>query len=393
MAAFDILVKSGRVLDPGQQIDDDLDVGVKHGRIAAVEKGLSEKDAWLTLDASGCYVTPGLIDLHTHMYWGGTDLGLQPDPICLTNGVTTAIDAGSAGWANFPGFRHFVIGQARTRVLAFVNISSIGITDMRVGENLNLRYCGVEDCITAIQRNRDCVLGVKVRISGPICGENALEPLRRAAQVRDATGTRLMVHVADSAWPLPEILALLKPGDIVTHCFHGRGQTVLNDQRSDVWPEVRAAQARGVIFDVGHGQGSFSLPVARIALERGFFPNTISTDLHAYSIHQPAQSLPAVMSKFLYLGLSVPQVVAAATSKAAAAIGMADALGHLRTGGTADIAVLRLAQGTFPFIDTQGNAFSGRQHLVVEYTIRGHEAYDRDGKPLRRWYGQRQEKE
>ena len=227
MATYDVVLKGGRVIDPAQGIDATLDIGTKHGRIAALEEDLSTDDAWLVLDVADHFVTPGLIDLHTHIYWGGTDLGVLPDASCLPSGVTTAVDAGSAGWANFPGFRHFVMGHARTRTFAFVNISSIGITDMRVGENLNLAYCGVEDAIKAIEAHRDVALGVKVRVAEKICGPNGLEPLRRAAEVRDATNTRMMVHISDCEQPVQEILGYLKAGRHHHPLLHGARKTDL----------------------------------------------------------------------------------------------------------------------------------------------------------------------
>ena len=391
MARYDVVLKGGRVLDPAQGIDAALDVGTKHGRIAALAEDLPADDAWLVLDVTDHVVTPGLIDLHTHVYWGGTDLGVLPDPLCLTTGVTTVADAGSAGWANFPGFRHFVIGQARTGIFPFINIASIGITDMRVGENLNLAYCGVEDAIKAIEANRDVALGVKVRVAEKICGPNGLEPLRRAAAVRDATNTRMMVHISDCEQPVQEILEHLRPGDIVTHCFTGRGRLILNQQRGTVHPEVRAAQQSGIVFDVGHGQGSFSFAVARAALADGFAPDTISTDLHAYSSFYTARSLPDVMSKFLYLGRDLPDVVARVTRNAAAAIGRADTLGHLRVGGVADIAALRLETGPYVMRDAEGAEFTGERHLAATYTVRAGEVYNQAGQPARRWYGPREE--
>lgn len=389
MATFDVVLKGGRVLDPAQGIDAALDIGTKHGRITAVEEDLPTDDAWLVLDVADHFVTPGLIDLHCHIYWGGTDLGVLPDPMYLTTGVTTAADAGSAGWASFTGFRHFIAGQARTRTFAFVNISSIGITDMRVGENLNLAYCGVEDAIKTIEANRDIAIGVKVRVAKLISGPNGLEPLRRAAAVRDATGTRMMVHISDSEQYMSEILPILKPGDLITHCFTGRGRLILDQQTRTVLPEVRAAQQNGITFDVGHGQGSFSFAVARDALADGFLPDTISTDLHNYSSHATALSLPDVMSKFLYLGRDVPDVVTRTTRNAAAAIDMADSLGHLRVGGVADIAALRLVEGPYPMLDAEGNTRTGDQHLEATYTIRAGEVYNQTGRPVRRWYGPR----
>ncbi len=391
MATFDVVLKGGRVLDPAQGIDAPLDVGVKHGRIAALEADIPTGDAALALDVAGHFVTPGLIDLHTHLYWGGADLGVLPDATCLPAGVTTAADAGSAGWANFTGFRHFIIGQARTRVFAFVNISSIGITDMRVGENLNLAYCGVEDAITAIEANRDVALGVKVRVAEKICGPNGLEPLRRAAAVRDATNTRMMVHISDCEQPVAEILAYLKPGDIITHCFTGRGKLILDQQRRTVLPEVRAAQQSGIAFDVGHGQGSFSFAVARAALDDGFLPDTISTDLHAYSSHFTARSLPDVMSKFLFLGRDVPDVVARTTKNAAAAIGRSDSLGHLRVGGVADVAALRIETGPYLMRDAEDEELTGDRRLAATYTVRAGEVYNQAGRPVRSWFGPRPE--
>ena len=391
MATYDVVLKGGRVLDPAQGLDAQLDIGTKQGRITALESDLPTDDAWLVLDAADHFVTPGLIDLHTHIYWGGTDLGVLPDQACLPTGVTTAVDAGSAGWANFTGFRHFVMGQSRTRAFAFVNISSIGITDMRVGENLNLAYCGVEDAVKAIEANRDVAVGVKVRVAEKICGPNGLEPLRRAAAVRDATGSRMMVHISDCEQPVQEILEHLKPGDIVTHCFTGRGRLILDQQRGTVLPEVRAAQQNGIAFDVGHGQGSFSFGVARAALADGFLPDTISTDLHNYSSHFTAQSLPDVMSKFLFLGRDVPDVVARATQNAAAAIGRSDTLGHLRVGGTADIAALRLETGPYHMQDAEDEVFIGDRHLAATYTLRAGEVYNQAGRAARRWYGPRPE--
>ena len=391
MATFDVVLKGGRVLDPAQGIDATLDIGTKHGRIAALEENLPADDAGLVLDVADHFVTPGLIDLHTHIYWGGTNLGVLPDQACLPSGVTTAVDAGSAGWANFPGFRHFVIGQSRTRAFAFVNISSIGITDMRVGENLNLAYCGVEDAIKAVEAHRDVALGVKVRVAEKICGPNGLEPLRRAAEVRDATNTRMMVHISDCEQPVQEILGYLKPGDIITHCFTGRGKLILDQQRGTVLPDVRAAQQNGITFDVGHGQGSFSFAVARAALADGFLPDTLSTDLHAYSSHFTAQSLPDVMSKFLFLGRDVPDVVARTTQNAAAAIGRADSLGHLRVGGGADITVLRLESGPYPMRDAENSEFTGDRRLAATYTLRAGDVYNQAGRPARRWYGPRPE--
>ncbi len=393
MATFDVVLKGGRVLDPAQGIDAPLDIGTKHGRIAALESDIATDDAWLVLDVANHFVTPGLIDLHTHIYWGGTDLGVLPDQVCLPTGVTTVADAGSAGWANFTGFRHFVMGQARTRTFAFVNISSIGITDMRVGENLNLAYCGVEDAIKTIEANRDVALGVKVRVAEKICGPNGLEPLRRAAEVRDATDTRMMVHISDCEQPVQEILGYLKSGDIITHCFTGRGKLILDQQRGTVLPDVRAAQQNGIAFDVGHGQGSFSFAVARAALEDGFLPDTISTDLHNYSSHFTAQSLPDVMSKFLFLGRDVLDVVTRTTQNAAAAISRSDSLGHLRVGGTADIAVLRLEAGPYPMRDAEETEHTGREHLAATYTLRAGEVYNQAGRAARRWYGPRTEDE
>ena len=391
MATYDVVLKGGRVLDPAQGIDAMLDIGTKHGRIAALAENLPTADAWLVLDVADHFVTPGLIDLHTHLYWGGTDLGVLPDQTCLPAGVTTAVDAGSAGWANFTGFRHFVIGQSRTRAFAFVNISSIGITDMRVGENLNLAYCGVEDAIKAVEANRDVALGVKVRVAEKICGPNGLEPLRRAAEVRDATDTRMMVHISDCEQPVAEILAHLKPGDIITHCFTGRGQLILDQQRGTVLPEVRAAQQSGITFDVGHGQGSFSFAVARAALADGFLPDTLSTDLHNYSSHFTARSLPDVMSKFLFLGRDIPDVVARTTRNPAAAIGRADSLGHLRVGAAADITALRQVSEPYHMLDAEKAAFTGDRYLAATYTLRAGEVYNQAGRAARRWYGPRTE--
>lgn len=363
----DLLLRGGRVLDPKSGRDRIEDIAVENGRIVAMGPRLNEP-ARQTLDVSGKLVTPGWIDLHAHAYWGVTTWGILPDPTCLASGVTTLVDAGSPGWANFPAFRKWIAEGSETRVLSFVHISSIGLTYPLVGEMEEIRYANVALTVQTLRENADITAGVKVRQGVAQVGSNGVKPLLLAIEAAKAANTRVMVHIGAGV-PLPSVLEPLRPGDIVTHCFQGRGDTIFNEQ-GEFLPAVFEARERGVLFDVGHGSGSFHYPTGKRAIEQGFLPDVISSDLHSLSVEGPAYDLPTTASKFLNLGMTLHDVIERVTLAPAKAIGRDDSLGALAVGSVADIAVFELEEGEFLFEDTHGIRERASRRLKPFATIR-----------------------
>jgi dihydroorotase len=320
-------------------------------------------------------VTPGLIDLHVHVF-AGHDLGIPAATVGLGHGSTTLVDAGSAGAHLYPAFRDGYMRKARERVFAFLNISSIGLTSTQLaGEFENLAYANVSECLRCIDSNRDSIVGVKARVAGETVGSNGIRPLELAVVAAEAAELPLMVHIASAPPALESILALLRPGDIVTHCYTGLGNR-LADQNGRVRAEARAARERGIIFDLGHGGGSFEIETARALVADGFVPDVISSDAHAYSIDL-VESLPAVMSRFLALGVPLAAIVERATSAAADFLGRHE-LGRLAPGAVADIAAFELREQEVRFRDANRREFDGSQMLVPRWTMKDGELFEAD---------------
>src|SRR5581483_3920647 len=255
----------------------------------------------------------GLVDLHVHIYQGVSHYGINADATCLHRGVTTVVGAGSSGAQTFPGLNKYVIQVSQTRILAYLNLSRIGmLTEWPPGELEDLRHADTEAALATLEAHRDILLGIKIRLDRNVVGNNGREALKRGRAVSDAAGLPLMIHIGDTTPPLPEILAETRAGDVITHCFHDKEGGIL-DANGTILPAVRAAIARGVLFDVGHGRGSFSFAVARQALAQELLPATISSDLHAHNLLGPVFDLVMTLSKFLYLGLSLSQVIAMTT--------------------------------------------------------------------------------
>jgi len=385
---YDLVIAGGTLVDPAQGMREQKDVAVDKGRIIRVAKDIPRDQGWEVLDASGYIVTPGLIDMHVHVYPGVSHYGIHPDPTCLARGVTTVCDAGSSGADTFEGLKRYVIEVVETRVLAFLNISTLGMISPRNNELEDLKHANPERAIGVCERNRDVIQGVKVRLSRMMVGNNGIEPLRLAKRAAEALGMPLMVHVGDTPGPLGEILEELRPGDLVTHCFHGRQHGVLDD-KGDVLPEVWEAARKGIIFDVGHGVGSFSFDVARKALKAGLIPGTISSDLHYYNVNGPVFDLATTMSKFMLLGLSLGEVLARTTSVPARLLGLSDRLGSLKEGYLSDIAVFKIIEGDFEFEDSMQVRVPGRERLEPVAVIRSGKVYRSqvrlDRKVGRRW--------
>lgn len=374
---YDLLLKGGTLIDPAQGIHARRDVAFAEGKVAAVGETLDSAQARQTLDAAGRLVTPGMIDLHVHIFWGVSHYGIQPDPTCLARGATTVVDAGSAGADTFPGFRKYVIEVSATRILAQLNISSQGMLTRDIGEFELPEYADVGKACAMIEQHRDLILGVKVRLTrhSLVSERSGMLPLQRAREAADAAGLPIMVHPQD-AWcdSLDDILALMRKDDILTHCFHGFPCGIL-DERGQVRDSVRAAMERGVIFDVGHGAGSFSWEVAERALAQGVIPQTISSDLHVYNVDGPVYDLASVVGKFLHLGLPLDQVLAKVTSVPAQIVHLADQIGTLKVGAWGDAVVFELREGEFQLVDSQGQTRTGRQQLFPVAVVKGGKVY------------------
>ena len=364
---FDLLIKGGEVVDPGGGREGRLDVAINRDRIAAVDSAIPTEAAYRVVDAEGQYVTPGLVDLHTHVFHKVTYWGINPDPVGASSGATTWNDAGSAGALTLPGLREFVVDRARVRITAFLNISNIGL----VGENhecANLAYLDVDLFRRLADRNRDLVRGVKVRMGTPTVGDNGLEPLRRARRAAEECELPLMVHIAFGPPEIDDVLALMRPGDILTHCFTGLTMKIVDDD-GRLRDFAKRAWDSGVVMDIGHGTGSFSYETAEALMSAGRRPDVISTDLHQLSVKGPAYDLPTCMSKFLHLGMPLRDVVAACTSRPAQVLGIDGEVGSLRVGSCADVALFRLLTGTFPLYDIFGEMREANRLLVNTLTI------------------------
>jgi dihydroorotase len=365
--AFDLVLRGGRVIDPSQGIDSVTDVGFRDGRAAGLGTGL---EGGTVRDVSGLIVTPGLIDLHTHVYWGGTSLGVDP-AILARGGCTTLVDTGSAGPGNYPGFLEHVIKPSPVRIIALLNVSFAGIYGfsrrVMVGESGDLRLMAPIDAVEVARANSDTIGGIKVRVGFNASGNSGTVPLDIALKVAEEAGLPLMAHIDVPPPTLEEVLVRLRPGDILTHCFRPFPNNPTTPD-GGVRPAVIEARKRGVIFDIGHGMGSFAFKTAKAMLANSFLPDCISSDVHALCIDGPAFDLLTTMSKFLCLGLPLPETVRAATEAPAKALRRGD-LGTLKTGAAGDASVLELVSGDFDFVDSTGEHLAGRTRLKVRAVV------------------------
>jgi dihydroorotase len=370
------------VLDPSQRLRGKRDIGIKYGQIAAVAPSIPADRAVQRIEASGKLVTPGLIDLHTH-FCPHLGIGLPPDELVAITCTTTAVSAGDAGSQTWGAFRHLAYPHSRTRLFSFVHIASIGLAGgLAPAEMLNIDYANVEGCAKVVAENPDTVLGVKVRITDSVVGQNGLEPLRRALRATEMAGKgyRVMCHIGAAPGNLSDLLDLLRPGDVLTHAYSGAGNNTVQNGR--LLPAALAAKQRGVIIDVGHGGGSFDFTIAEPAIQQGMTPDTISSDIHSVSINTPGYpTLPWVMSKFMAIGLSLEDVVARATVEPARVIGHVPGLGTLQVGAPADIAIMEAVDGPVDFVDTRQNTRRGNKKLIPVLTIRGGRPFGRPPLP------------
>ncbi len=355
--SYDLLIKGGRVVDPSQGIDGICDVALANGKVALVANNIHPDQAGEVFDATGLIVTPGLIDLHTHDYWGASFYGVDPDQVHISKGVTTVLDAGSSGASTFPAFRRYVIDRADTQIFALLNISAMGMV-LGYGGLEDVRWADVDEAVRVGRENRDVVVGIKARIP-PLPADDYREVLKRAIHAAEGIDGFLMLHLGGSSISVTERLNKLRLGDVLTHSFRhsidGRG--VLDDQ-GNVLDEAWAAKERGVLFDVGHGGGSFSFETAERAIAQGFLPDTISSDLHVGNVEGPVYDLVTTLSKFLYLGMSLSEVIRLCTEAPARVIGQSGRLGTLKRDSVGDVTILRMDDGEFIFSD------SGKRQVV-----------------------------
>ena len=370
---FDLVLRGGRVVDPSQKLDAVTDVAFSGGKVAMVGNALKADAGTDVRDVSGYIVTPGLIDLHTHVYWGGTSLGIDAEEFCRTSGVTTAIDTGSAGPGNFAGFRKHVIEPSQVRILAYLHVSHAGIYGfshrVMVGESEEIRLMNPIDAVQVADANRDLIVGIKVRVGRTSSGASGIVPLQIALEVANEVGMPLMCHIDHPPPTYEEVVSLLRPGDVLTHAFRPFPNAPCTAQGT-VKQVVLQARERGVLFDIGHGRGSFAFKTARAMLANGFYPDTISSDVHVLCINGPAFDQVTTMSKFLCMGMPFSDVVAASTVNAAMALRRPE-LGSLKPGSVGDATLISIQEGQFDYEDVVGEHLIGDRKIVSEGVVIG----------------------
>jgi dihydroorotase len=372
---FDLLIKGGKVIDPSQNLEEERDVAILGGKIVRLEKDIPADQARQVLNAVGLIVTPGLIDVHVHVLPYVGETGTEPDACCIGRGVTTVVDAGTAGAFTLPALRKFIVEKAETRVRALVHIVAIGMVvaiTPGMEELGDLRFCDPKRAVKAATENKDLVLGFKIRIDRKftVPGNNDIEAMKRARMAADEASLPLTIHIGGSYTPLKEFLALLKEGDIVTHVYNPRPNSILDDG-GRLLPEVLEARRRGVRFDIGHGRTNFSFRIAEKCLAQGFVPYTISSDVSNGSVRGPVFDLVTTMSKMMMLGMSLREVVERTTMNAAQALNFGLQIGTLKPGAEADVSVLQLRSGEFAFVDSEGQSRTATQKLEAAVTVRG----------------------
>lgn len=362
---LDLILKGGRVIDPGQGLDAILDVAFKDGLVAAIGPDLGT-EAKAVRRVVGRIVTPGLIDMHSHVYWGGTSLGVDAETIAKRSGTTTFVDAGSAGAGNFAGLRKFIVEPAAPRILAYLNISFPGIfafsKTVMVGECEDLRLLDSRECLALAEKNLDLIVGIKARVGARAGGSSGLAPLLLAIEVAEELDLPVMAHIDFPPPGRKEVLEALRPGDVLTHCFRPFPNAPIT-RGSRIREDILEAHRRGIIFDIGHGYGGFAFKSARAMLAEGIMPDVISSDVHVLCCDGPAYDVLAVMSKFMALGMSLTEVIRASTENPARALRRPE-LGALRVGTPGDATVLTLTDQPRDHVDVSGEVITSTENLV-----------------------------
>jgi dihydroorotase len=363
---YDLLIKSGELRDPIRGFRKRTDVGVRNGTIAAIEDNIPAERGLDVIDARGLYVTPGLIDLHTHCFWGGSGIGIEADPVAARSGATTWVDAGSFGYDQIDGFRRFAVRPAQARIFGYVYL----YPSSRNPDIDPVKYVRsvMHRTGEAAVANRDIILGVKFQVGSNMNGRYSLAFLKIARELCDQFKLPLMAHISFAPPETQEVMELMRPGDVVTHCYNGHTLGIV-DSNGQIKQGVREARARGVLFDIGHGVGSFNFEAARKAMRVDFLPDTISTDIYTLNVNGPVYDLPTTMSKLLHLGMSFDDVLLRTTASPAKVIGRIRGLGTLDMGAPADIALLAIEDGQFQLVDSQKNTVVAKQRIVCRLCI------------------------
>jgi dihydroorotase len=371
MADFDLILRKGRVIDPGQGRDEVTDIAFKDGKVAAVGEAARAGSASEERSVEGRIVMPGQIDFHVHVYWGGTALGIDADDLARRAGTTTWLDVGSAGAGNFAGFKKHVIEPSQTKILAYLHVSYAGIyafsKDVMVGESLDARLIDAASCARVAREHPDEIRGIKVRIGANTSGVNGISPLYLAIEAADRAGLPCMCHIDRPPPRYVDVLDVLRPGDVLTHCFKPfpNAPTYADGRiREGVWK----AREKGVLFDIGHGAGSFAFEVAEAMLEGGFPPDVISSDVHTLCIDGPAFDNLETMSKFLHLGMPIPEIVKATSTTPARLLNRPD-LADLSVGSTGDATILGFEEGRFTFTDVLGVTRDGTRRFSLDSVV------------------------
>lgn len=362
---YDIVIQGGEVLDPSRGFRQVADVAVLDGKIATIEPSIPAERGIDVVQAKGLMVAPGLVDLHTHIH-SGLKLGIDADTLAARSGVTTWVDAGTFAYTETDGFRRFIARPAQARIFGFVYL----YPSNRDPSQDPVKYCRsvMKPTGETAKANRDIVIGVKLQVGSNMNGPNSLEFLKIARELCDTYEIPLMAHISFAPPTTDQVMELMRPGDVVTHCFNTHTLGIL-DGDGRIKASVLDARQRGVLFDVGHGSGSFNFDVARKALDQGFLPDTISTDVYEANVDGPVFDMPTTLSKMLSLGMSLEDVLVRATANAAKVVNRLPGMGTLTVGGPADIALLELADGQVNLIDSQRNTVAAKQTLRSRLTI------------------------
>ena len=362
---YDLVIRNGEVRDPSLGLRRRADVAIAAGKIAAIEPTIPEERALEAIDARGAFVTPGLVDVHTHCFYGA-GFGVEADPIAARSGCTTWVDAGTFSYDQAEGFRRFIVEPAKVRIFGYVYLypssRNPDIDPVKYVRSV-MRRTGE----TAI-RNKDIILGVKFQAGFNMNGRYSLDFLKVARELCDEFHLPLMVHISFAPPETDQVMELMRPGDVITHCYNAHTLGIL-DASGKIKSSVREARSRGVLFDVGHGLGSFNFAAARQALDAGFVADTISTDIYNLSVNGPVYDMPTTMSKLLHLGMSFDDVLLRSTANPAKIINRIPKLGTLQAGAPADIALLAIEEGSFRLVDSQKNVVAAKQRIVSRRTI------------------------
>jgi dihydroorotase len=362
---YDIVIQNGELRDPARNIQRRADLAIHEGKIAAIEPTIPKEQGIEIIDAKGRYVTPGLIDLHAHVYHGFS-FGIEPDPLARRSGVTTMVDAGTFDGLQVDAFREYVVEPSQCRVYGYVFL----YPSNRNPDDDPVRWARrhMKRTGEAAVANRDFVLGVKYQVGSNMAGRYTFDFLKIARELCDEYKVPLMLHISFAPPETDQVMELMKPGDVITHVFNTHTLGIL-DETGKVRPSVLAARERGVLFDIGHGAGSFNFEIARKALGQGFLPDTISTDVYTASINGPVFDMPTTMSKMLHLGLDFDQILARSTAAPAKIINRLPGMGTLEVGAPADIALLEIERGQFKLVDAQWNEVTVDRRIVSRLTI------------------------